>query len=202
MHRMVAAVMVTIGTAALAGCAAGPTVFPVQTTRFHYDAMQARGTISVEPLAGGASASIEFKTYAAAVEAELLRAGYTSPAPGGTPDYIATVSFSRAERPLAPKRSPFSVGIGGGGFTGGGGGGVGLGGGVSFPIGGARNRVGIVTELSVRIRRGPDALWEGQAQSLTDTSAPNVDAQAVAARLARALFTGFPGESGRTIEVK
>ena len=73
---------------------------------------------------------------------------------------------------------------------------------MSFPVGGQRDRVGIVTELSVRIRHGADAVWEGQAQSLTDTSAPNADVQAISARLAHALFTGFPGESGRTIEVK
>ncbi|MCW6532349.1 hypothetical protein NEE01_17635 [Sphingomonas sp. MMSM24] len=54
----------------------------------------------------------------------------------------------------------------------------------------------------MRIRHGADAVWEGQAQSLTDTSAPNADVQAISARLAHALFTGFPGESGRTIEVK
>ena len=63
-------------------------------------------------------------------------------------------------------------------------------------------REGIVTELSVRIRKGPDAVWEGQAQSLTDTTAPGADANSIAQRLASALFSGFPGESGRTIEVK
>ncbi|QKR98689.1 DUF4136 domain-containing protein [Sphingomonas sp. CL5.1] len=200
-RKMVAA---TIGLAAtgLAGCATAPTSFPVQVSRFHYDAMASRGTITVEPLPGGSVASIEYKTYAAAVEAELLRAGYTSPPPGQPGEYLATVSFSRAERALPPKRSPFTIGIGGGSFSGGRGGGVGLGGGVSFPVGGQRDRVGIVTELSVRIRHGADAVWEGQAQSLTDTSVPNVDTQAIAERLAHALFTGFPGESGRTIEVK
>ena len=186
----------------LAGCATAPTSFPVQVSRFHYDAMAARGTITVEPLPGGTVASIEYKTYAAAVEAELLRAGYTSPPPGTHGEYLATVGFSRAERPLPPKRSPLTIGLGGGSFSGGRGGGVGLGGGVTFPVGGQRERVGIVTELSVRIRHGGDAVWEGQAQSLTDTSAPNVDTPGIAARLARALFTGFPGESGRTIEVK
>ncbi|MBN8849038.1 MAG: hypothetical protein J0I73_13215 [Sphingomonas sp.] len=197
-------VAATIGLAAagLAGCATAPTSFPVQVSRFHYDTMASRGTITVEPLPGGSVASIEYKTYAAAVEAELLRAGYTSPPPGQHGEYLATVAFSRAERGLPPKRSPFTIGIGGGSFSGGRGGGVGLGGGVSFPVGGQRDRVGIVTELSVRIRHGADAVWEGQAQSLTDTSAPNVDTQAIAERLARALFTGFPGESGRTIEVK
>lgn len=187
--------------ATLAGCATGPTRWPVQATRFHYDAMADRGTIAVEPLTGGGPASIEYKTYAAAVESELLRLGYTTPAPGTTPQFLATVSFTRTNRPLPPRRSPVSIGLGGGGFSGDGGGGVGLGGGVSFPIGGNGAREGVVTELAVRIRRGPDAVWEGQAQSLTDASAGDADAASVAARLARALFTDFPGDSGRTISV-
>lgn len=202
MRKMVVAMVVGLGAAGLAGCATAPTSFPVQVSRYHYDAMATRGTITVEPLPGGTVASIEYKTYAAAVEAELLRQGFTSPPPGTRGDYLATVAFTRAERPLPPKRSPFTIGIGGGSFSGGRGGGVGLGGGVSFPVGGGGERVGIVTELSVRIRHGADAVWEGQAQSLTDTSAPNADVQAISARLAHALFTGFPGESGRTIEVK
>ncbi|OWK31356.1 DUF4136 domain-containing protein [Sphingomonas dokdonensis] len=187
--------------AALAGCATGPSHFPVQATRFHFNAMTDRGTIAVEPLTGTGTASLEYKTYAAAVQTELLRLGYTIPAPGATPDFLATVSFSRAARPLPPRRSPVSIGLGGGGISGGRGGGVGLGGGVNFPVGGSGVGEGVVTELSVRIRQGADAVWEGQAQSLTDVTAPDADAGAVAARLARALFTDFPGESGRTIEV-
>ncbi|WEK44160.1 MAG: hypothetical protein P0Y64_04860 [Candidatus Sphingomonas colombiensis] len=202
MRSFVVAIVIGLGAAGLSGCATAPSSFPVQVSRYHFDAMASRGTITVEPLPGGSVASIEYKTYAAAVEAELLRAGFTSPPPGTPGEYLATVAFSRAERPLPPKRSPLTIGIGGGSFSGGRSGGVGLGGGVSFPVGGQRDRVGVVTELSVRIRHGADAVWEGQAQSLTDTSAPNVDTQAIAGRLSRALFTGFPGESGRTIEVK
>jgi hypothetical protein len=196
-------VLIVIGMAtALAGCATGPSRFPVQSTRFHFNAMTDRGTVAVEPLPGGGAPSLEYKTYAAAVESELLRLGYTSPAPGARPDFLATVSFTRTSRGLPPRRSPVSIGIGGGGIGGGrGGGGVGLGGGVSFPVGGSGGREGIVTELSVRIRHGADAVWEGQAQSLTDAGAPDADAAGIATRLAHALFTGFPGESGRTIEV-
>jgi hypothetical protein len=195
--------LIVIGmAAALAGCATGPSRFPVQTTRFHFNAMTDRGTVAVEPLTGSGTASLEYKTYAAAVQTELLRLGYTNPAPGTTPQFLATVSFSRAPRPLPPRRSPVSIGLGGGGISGGRGGGVGLGGGVNFPVGGSGAREGVVTELSVRIRQGADAVWEGQAQSLTDSTAPDADAAAVASRLARALFTGFPGESGRTIEVQ
>lgn len=191
-----------LATTLLSGCATGPQRFPVQATRFHYDAVAQRGSVLVEPLAGGASASIEYKTYAAAVEAELLRLGFTPLRPGATPEYIATVGFTRAPQSLPARRSPIQIGLGGG--TGGGGwrGGSSVGGGVSFPVGGTGAGDGVVTELSVRLRKGADAVWEGQAQSLTDTTAADADTQSVATRLASALFSGFPGDSGRTIEVK
>jgi hypothetical protein len=185
----------------VAGCATGPVVFPVQTTRYHFDPVTSRGTIAVEPQQGAAPASLEFKEYAAAVQAELLRLGYTAPAPGARAENLATVAFTRTTRPLPPRRSPVQIGVGGGGYSGGWRGGTGVGGGVSFPVGGSGAREGVVTELSVRIRRGPDAIWEGSAQSLTDLAAPNADTPSIARRLSQALFQNFPGESGRTIEV-
>ncbi|MEH3047458.1 DUF4136 domain-containing protein [Sphingomonas adhaesiva] len=199
---MRSAVLVLLAAAPLAACVSGPQVFPVEATRFHYDAVAQRGTVAVEPLPGPSSASLEYKTYAAAVQAELLKNGFTSPAPGAKPDYIATVGFTRADRPLPPRGSPVRIGLGAGAGSGGWRGGGGIGGGINFPIGNSPARWGVVTELAVRIRHGADAVWEGQAQSLTDTNAPDADAASVAARLASAMFKDFPGESGRTIEVK
>lgn len=193
--------IVMLAATSLAGCATGPSSFPVQATRYHYNAMTDRGTIGIAPLTD-ATASIEYQTYAAAVQAELLRLGYTLPATGVKAKYLATVGFTRTARPLPPRRSPVTIGLGGGGGGGGFNGGGGVGGGISFPLGGGGAREGLVTELSVRIMNGPDALWEGQAQSLTDARAPDADAGSVAARLATALFSGFPGDSGRTITVK
>jgi len=194
--------VVIVAAASLAGCATGPSSFPVQATRYHYDAMTDRGSIGLAPLAPDATASIEYQTYAAVVQAELLRLGYTMSAPGTKAKYLATVGFTRTVRALPPRRSPVTIGLGGGGGGGGYGGGAGVGGGISFPVGGGGAREGVVTELSVRIMNGPDALWEGQAQSLTDARAPDADAGSVAARLAATLFSGFPGDSGRTITVK
>src|SRR3546814_2246332 len=78
----------TILAIALAGilsaCASGPA--PVDVTRFHLgraDAPLERGTIVVEPFAPAGPASLEYKTYAAAVQTELMRNGYTVPPPGG-----------------------------------------------------------------------------------------------------------------------
>ena len=193
-----------VAAAALAGCATTSPLPPTEVIRYHLGQPIARGTIAVEPMSGGAPASLEFKTYAAAVEAELLKVGYTLPAQGATPDYVATVAFTRTSREGPPRQSPVSIGIGGGGFSGGGGrrggGGVGLGGGIGFPIGRSRPTELLVAELAVTIKRRADQspVWEGKAQGISDIK--GADQQA--GKLARALFTGFPGESGRTISVR
>ncbi|WP_293874944.1 MULTISPECIES: DUF4136 domain-containing protein [unclassified Sphingomonas] len=190
-----------IGAAALAGCATTAPLPPTEVIRYHLGEPLARGTVAVEPLSGGAPASLEFKTYAAAVQGELLKAGYSVPAQGATPDFVATVGFARTSQEGPPRRSPISIGIGGGGFSGGrSGGGVGLGGGVGFPIGGGRPTQLLVAELSVTIKRRADQspVWEGRAQGVSDIK--GADQQA--GKLAHALFTGFPGQSGRTITVR
>ena len=83
-------------------------------------------------------------------------------------------------------------------------GGVGLGGGLSFPLGSSRGRDIVTTELTVTIKRRADQspVWEGSSRTYADARAADATASSQAAKLAGALFTGFPGESGRTIEVK
>jgi len=62
----------------------------------------------------------------------------------------------------------------------------------------------IATELAVTIKRSVDQspVWEGRAHSVSDPRKAASDVGAEANTLAAALFTGFPGESGRTIQVK
>lgn len=200
-----AAFGLAIAAATLGGCATTTTSGPVEVTRFHLGAPLESGTVTVEPLPGGAAPSIEFQTYAAAVNTELLTSGFTAPAIGAPAQYLAVVSFTRTGREVGPARSPVSIGLGGG--VGGGGyrgGGVGLGGGISFPIGKPRTREIIASELGVQIRRRSDGtvIWEGRAQTAADIRAPESVAANSAAKMARALFRGFPGESGRTITVR
>ncbi|MEG3123818.1 DUF4136 domain-containing protein [Sphingomonas sp. GB1N7] len=202
-----AALGLAIVGVSLGGCATTSTSGPVEVTRFHLGAPLERGTITVEPLPGGAAPSIEYQTYAAAVNTELLASGYTAPAIGGPAQYLAVVSFTRTSQDVGPRRSPVSIGLGGGVGGGGGyrgGGGVGLGGGISFPIGKPKARVIIASELAVQIRRRSDGtvIWEGRAQTVADIRAPEAVAANSAAKMARALFRGFPGDSGRTITVK
>jgi hypothetical protein len=201
--------VLALASASLTACATGPSLPPTEVLRYHLGEPIDRGTIAVQPMTGGGPASIEFKTYAAAVQGQLLQAGYSVPAAGAKPLLVATVGFTRTTQAGPPKQSPFSIGIGGGGFSGGGGrrgggGGVGLGGGVGFPIGGGGSTAILVSELSVTIKRSADQspVWEGRAQSFADARKADATTDIQAGKLARALFMGFPGESGRTIQVK
>jgi hypothetical protein len=186
----------------LAGCAT--TSAPVQVTRFHLGTPLERGTVTVEPMTGGGPATLEFGTYAGAVQTELMQQGYSAPAPAASGQYLAVVGFTRTTTEGAPRPAPFSVGVGVGGGSYGRGGGVGVGGGVSFPIGKRRSHYVTASELSVQIRRRSDGtvIWEGRAQTQADDKAPEAQASMAAGKLAHALFLGFPGESGRSITVK
>jgi hypothetical protein len=190
-------ILAVFSALALAGCA---TTRPVEVTRFHLDQPIERGTIDVQPLAAAGPASLEFKTYAAAVQGELLRVGYTAAAPGADARFLATVNFVRTSRGTVDLGPPVTLGLGVGGFGrhvgGGAGGGIG--------IGKHRTKELITSELSVRItdRSSGSTLWEGRAQLDGAVGSEEANPSVTAAKLARALFKGFPGESGRTIRVK
>lgn len=188
----------TVALLALAACAAQTP--PVEVTRFHLDRAIERGSIVVEAAPGGDPKSLEFGTYAAAVTRELQRIGYTPSEQLSTSLYVASVSISRDTRTGMARRSPVTIGIGGG--SGGYGGGVG--GGISFGLGKGGSGDVIVTQLSVQLKRRADQgiVWEGRAQAETRESAAAAQPGIAADRLAIALFGDFPGESGRTISVK
>lgn len=187
------AIIAGIVTLSLAGCAA--SVSPVQVTRFHLGGQIAPGGIAIESANASDSNSLEFGTYAAAVRRQLTIIGLGE----ATPLYTAIVDVSRDRRAAEAVRSPFSIGIGGG--TGGGGLGVGIG--TSFGIGKPKARQIIATRLSVKIKRRADQsiLWEGRAQTEAPETAPAAQAGLAADKLAKALFSGFPGTSGATILV-
>jgi hypothetical protein len=192
----------------LAGCATGSGGgsggAPVEVSRFHLGAPLETGTLSAEPTTAGWATSLESQVYTGAVANELAHYGYTPPAPDAKSQYLAVVGVTRRTREGPPKPPPFSIGLGGGGYSGGRGGGVGLGGGVSFPVGKSTPRTIVMTDMSVQIRRRTDGtvIWEGHAQTQALSTAPDAQADAEAAKLSRAIFQGFPGESGRTITVK
>lgn len=193
-------VLSSILALSLAGCATA--IPPVEVTRFHVGDPARSGTIAVEEMPGNPDVSLEFRTYAAAVDQELQREGFTSVSPGARSDYQALVAFRRTFRPTGygANGKPVSVGVGGavgsGGYSG-------LGVGIGINLSGKPKDV-VVTELQVQIRRRADSttVWEGRALSQAREGTPAAQPGIVAQKLAEALIGGYPGESGRTITVR
>jgi len=169
---------------------------PVEVTRFHVNEGIAPGVVAIGPLADTDGNSIEFRTYAIAASRELTRLGF---AEGANPVYTAEIGYSREARDRTAKSSPVTIGIGGGSF----GRHVGVGLGTSFGIGGDNSRKMIISRLEVRLKRTADGavVWEGRAQTEAPSNAPAAQPGLAADKLSRALFAGFPGESGKTITV-
>ena len=56
--------------------------------------------------------------------------------------------------------------------------------------------------VTIKDRASDKALWEGKATFTVRAASPLASTQLGAAKLAEALFKGFPGKSGETILVK
>lgn len=188
--------LVLCGFVALSACTA--TIPPVEVTRFHVDQPMTPGTVAVLPVPGGDPQGLEFRTYASAVAKQLAGLGYAEASDPKSP-FIAEVDYSRGTRTDIARRSPFSIGIGGGSF--GRHGGIGVG--TSFGLGGGGSKETVITRLSVRIKARVDGkpLWEGRAETSAPARAAAAQPGLAAEKLAAALFTGFPGESGKTVTV-
>ena len=181
----------------------------VEVTRFHTAqtvAAAAPGPIAVRAGAGLDGTSLETQVWLDAVAAALSHQGFTVVADAPR---VAEVTLDQevVQRERSRSGSGVSVGVGagsGGGWYGRRGGThVGVGVGLGFPIGGGRARGGEVdSELSVTIRDTASGapLWEGRSNLRTSRRA--ADDPETAGRLAQALFAGFPGTSGATIEVE
>ncbi len=183
---------------AVAGCATSNGGIDVK--RFHLGAPVTRGTIALVPLDPKASFSLEYRSYADAVANELRAQGFTPAPVESGPAYLGTLTVTQNVAVGPRKPSPFSIGIGGGGFSGGRGGGVGLGGGVAFPVGhGSQNAIEVdAIRLQIKRRADEALIWEGSAQAAIDTRAPQASLSRAVPAMAHALLDGFPGQSGAT----
>lgn len=185
-----------LAAALLSGCVV--PVGPIEVTRFHAPdtAALARGTITIEAAPGADADSLELKSYQSAVAQQLQRIGY---AEAGTGDQVALVKFTRTRMQPERSRSPVSVGLGG--STGSYGSGIGMG--IGLNLSGPPPAM-VTTQLSVSIRQraGGRVLWEGRAMFTVSAKSPLADTALAAPKMAEALFRGFPGNSGETIEVK
>lgn len=187
-------------------------VGPVSVTRFHVaELAAAKGPIRVAAAPGIDPAGLEIRSYQSAVAGELARLGYAVVPPGPigavpadprlrqdmSAVAVAEVSVSREQERAAGSDSPVRIGLGG--ATGSYGSGVGLG--FSFPLG-KPPAPPVTTTLAVRISTGGRAQWEGRASFTAAATSPLAATQLAAPKLAAALFAGFPGSSGETIDVR
>lgn len=188
-------VLPALAVLAVSACVA--PVGPVEVTRFHVPEARFGGPIAVVAAPGVPEASLELRTYQAAVSRELVRLGYAERGPAA--GQVAEVRLMRRTWQPDRQSGPVSVGVGAGGGSYGGG--VGMGVGIDLS---GRPAAQTETELAVTIkdRPGGRALWEGRAQFIVRADSPLAQTDLGAAKLAEALFRGFPGNSGETILVK
>lgn len=138
-------------------------------------------------------------TFQAAVESQLIGAGYQALPEGAAPSgQIAEVRIVRSEaQPAEGKRDPVSgemtMGVSNRGSM--------LG--MAVHIDGSKPKKALIeTRLETRIRdrASGEVLWEGRAATYTRDGDENWNDDAIATRLARALFTGFPARIGEARE--
>jgi hypothetical protein len=183
----------------LTGCTQ-TIVSPVSVTRFvgAQPARLGQGPIAVRPAPGAPGTLPDFEAFENAVAAGLTRLGYQV-VPGDSAAQVAELRVLRTvERPVRG-RGPVSVGVGG--ETSSYGSGVGLGLGIDLtppPPEVASTQMAVV----IRDTASGQSLWEGRAEFSASKNTAYASAQATAQKMADALFSGFPGRSGETIEVK
>lgn len=193
------------GSLILAGCAAQTP--QTRVTRFHLNQPIAPGEVVVEPRDPTLAKDLEFQSYATIVQGELTRLGFGAARDLTKSELVAVTDVRRYSQPVGQARSPLTIGLGGGSFSGGGYGGgvgVGVGGSVAFPIGKPRQNYEDITELSVQLKRRSEGtvIWEGRAQTGARSGTAAAAPEAQVRTLATALFRDFPGRSGETITVK
>jgi hypothetical protein len=191
-----------LGTIASALLLAGCTttyVSPVEVTRFTGDRPQVLGSgpIAVRAGPGVAPDSLELNVFRDAVARQLQELGYVIII--GDAPQIAEVTVDQFVEQPGYNNSPVSVGGGVAGGSYGSSAGVGVG--IDLT---PRPSERVHRELRVMIKpaEGGTALWEGRARFAASANSGFADTQAAATKLAAALFGGFPGQSGETIEVR
>lgn len=182
----------------LAGCTT-TYVSPVEVTRFTGERPQALGSgpIAVRAGPGAPADSLEVNVFREAVARELQEQGYVII--NGEAPQVAEVTIDMFVEQPGSGNSPVSVGGGVAGGSYGSSAGVGIGIDLS-----PRPSERLHRELHVMIKpaEGGTALWEGRARFTATANSDFAETQAAATKLADALFGGFPGQSGETIEVR
>ena len=148
------------------------------------------GGISVAEAPGTMSAGLEGEAYEAAVVDQLDKAGYVTNAAASAHDQIAElVVVHDVVQPEEPPHNPVSgeVSLGAGNR--------GSWGGISIAVDASRPlKALIATRIDARIRDKAtgELLWEGHVDVVTRDGDKHWTSQAIAQRLAAALFKDFP----------
>jgi len=140
-------------------------------------------------------------TYEAAVIDQLVKLGYDTKGAGPDNGQIAELTITRSvieppEPPHKPVSGEMDVGV-----SSRGGSAVGLAVNLDFTKP-AKALVSTRLEARIRDRATGAALWEGRADLATRDGDAKWTEQTIAARLADALFGGFPGKSGETFPAR
>jgi hypothetical protein len=170
----------------------------IEVARFRAEgaALDPSGPIAVGPMADEAGSSDPRinATFQAAVESKLLASGFAALPSGSSQGPIAEVRVVRSEAaPAEEKRKPLSgemsMGVSNHGTM--------LGLGLRYDA--TKPRAALLsTRLETRIkdRTTGAVLWEGRAEIVTREGDDKWDDQAIADKLAKVLFDGFPGKVG------
>ena len=184
---------------ALAGApAAAAPKFEASVTRFHSSAPAAGTTLFVEAPEGD-TATLEQAAHLAAIADALAAAGFLIVPTREEASLVAVPRYQQRLREAPPKRSPVSIGIGGGSF--GRSGGVSLG--TSFGIGGKKSGEIATSTLELQLRDvAGNAVWEGRAETEAYSDDKRAPLAAAIPALARALLHDYPGSPGTTVRYK
>ncbi len=186
---------------ALSACTTTRPAGPVEVTRFV--ASEAVGQLQdvrmiVETAPGSSEQGLALVPFKEAVARELDAYGYVENSRANA-EQLTSVSVQRTATAAGSRRGPVSVGASG--STGRYGSGIGVG--VGLNLGGGRDDR-VVTRMAVYIRDAAsgEVLWEGRARLDAPAKSPLAGGDGAANALAYALFSGFPGNNGETIEVE
>ena len=148
------------------------------------------GPITVKPVLGALDDPQALGPYEAAVVDRLIGAGYDTAVPEDKSGQVIELRLIRREvRPKEPPRKPVSgamaVGVSNRGTMTG----------MAVNVDLSKPRGALVStriEARIRDRANDTLLWEGRAEMATRDGDSRWDQQTIAARLAEALFDGFP----------
>jgi hypothetical protein len=142
---------------------------------------------TIEPFDKADSNRPEFSAYAAAVERELTRLGWTVVRTIGQSEQVALIDVTQGSREAIAAQTSARVGRGVS---------------AASPAGSSAGIVATLLEVGIKRRSDGTVFWEGRAVGEARTGSPGAEPAAVVGRLAAALFQDFPGESGRTIRIR